>query len=114
MFSVAVEEFPWASEVQKEGFLNYVQYCASFGVRTLLPIHPLVPFFVQKDHESNEYWRETMAQQLSSLEDQIRLMQTCSPAEVDNSVLFARMEMLETVVKTQTLLIEQLTQKLKV
>lgn len=73
MFQTAVEEFQWDSEIQKEGFLNYVQFIRKFGIDITLPIysHHVLIFLIQKQHEAAEYWQQTFATQVKDLQDQI-------------------------------------------
>lgn len=70
-FEEAVKNYPWESEVQKEGYLNFVQFEKKFGKAPSLPIDNIVAYFIQKDHESNEYWRELVANQVEMLQEEI-------------------------------------------
>lgn len=74
-FVKAVENFPWESDVQKKGYLNYVQYLRKFGFEPKLPVDYLAVFMIQKDHESNEYWRELVGTQVSMLQKEISGLQ---------------------------------------
>lgn len=78
LMSLQMRTFKWESDDQKKGFWALIQY-----------LRPIVPegdflalvtmvscFFIQKDHESNVWWAETMGAQISSLEKQISLLQT--------------------------------------
>ncbi len=105
MFSVAIEEFPWDSDVQKEGYLAFIQYERKFGYRPKLPIDHVVAFFIQKDHESNEYWRDMVGDQFSGVTDQVRVLQEKILA-LEKSI-----DMLQSTVKTQALFLEQLSKK---
>ena len=107
MVPTAVEEFPWQSEEQKEGYLALVQYERGFGFAPKLPLDTLAAFLIQKAHESNEYWREFLGTQVGGLEDQIRQLQE-GLAEANRAV-----DQLRETVKNQTMLLEHLSQKLK-
>lgn len=74
-FQTGVEVFNWESEDQKKGYLALVQYLRGFGIEPKLPIDYVAAWFIQKDHESNEYWRDMVGQQVSSLQNEIRLLQ---------------------------------------
>lgn len=70
----AIEEFPWESVAQKEGFLNYWQYERQNGIIPALPIfgqYRIVLYFIQKQHEAAEYWQHTFATQVKDLQDKL-------------------------------------------
>lgn len=73
---INIDAFPWSSEVQREGFLNYAQYLRDFGVdlgcQLTTAENLAVLYFIQKDHESNEYWRELVGTQVTDLQNQLR------------------------------------------
>ncbi len=69
-----VEAFPWESEEQKKGYLNFVQYLAKAGREAVIPIDLLATYFIQKDHESNEWWTEIVASQVGAANEQIALL----------------------------------------
>lgn len=104
--AMCVDNFPWESSQQKEGFLNLVQYYRSFGKEPELPINLLATYFIQKDHESNEYWSELVSAQVSSLQSEIKFLQDklMSALEI--------VDLLQTMVKNQTLLLETMAKSL--
>jgi len=65
-----VENFRWESEEQRRGVLSYLQWARSHRLDAC--ISPSVLFFIQKDHESNEYWREAISLQILTLQREIR------------------------------------------
>lgn len=68
-----IDRFKWESPEQEKGYFAFVKWAMfrklSFRVR------PIDLYFIQKDHESDVYWRELVGSQIRSLEDQIRLLQ---------------------------------------
>lgn len=75
LFQTAIEEFPWESEEQKEGYLAFVQYQRQFGIMAILPIRTEIAFFIQKDIDSNSYWRDMVGNQVTDLQNQIQALQ---------------------------------------
>lgn len=76
--AAAIEEYPWESETQKEGFLNYLQYAKSLGLQLALPIgnnYSLGIYLIQKEHEAAEYWTQTFGDHVSRLENEIKRLQ---------------------------------------
>lgn len=73
----AIKEFPWQSEEQKQGYLALVQYTRNLkGSRWGEPFpDPVIGFFIQKDIDAHDYWRELMGNQISDLQNQIKLLQ---------------------------------------
>lgn len=74
-----LERFPWTGDVQKKGFLNFTQWMRSLGTQVKDSdedkFRCLVAYFVQKDHESHEWWVDTVGAQVKSLQEQLRLLQ---------------------------------------
>lgn len=73
------EKFPWESEVQKKGVLALYQWFKKLPaeLRTDDTRNACVAaWFIQKDHESNEWWGKVLGDQVRGLQDQIRLLQT--------------------------------------
>ena len=73
-FGEVLEDFGWDSEEQKEGYGAYVQYLRRMGISPE-SVDLRVAFLIQKAHDSNEYWQALISTQISSLENQIRLLQ---------------------------------------
>jgi hypothetical protein len=111
MLTEAIEGFPWDSEVQKEGFLNLVQYWRKFGRDVPLPIQNIdtltALFFIQKDHEANEYWSDLLDTQLIQLQDQVKLQQD------EIRELRILVDGFQTALKAQNLVLENITTMLK-
>lgn len=105
MFQTAIEEFPWCSEEQKEGYLAYVKYARQFGLNPTLPIDPQMAFLIQKAHEAAGYWQETFSGQVDALNMQIRL----SAMEIKE--LRSGVEYLKELVLTQGQLIKELSRQ---
>jgi hypothetical protein len=67
--------FNFESEAQKKGFLSLVQYLndtapqATDGEAILM----VISYFIQKEHEAQEWWSKTIGDQVTSLENQIAL-----------------------------------------
>lgn len=105
----ALESFTWDSDVQKEGFLNLIQYWRKFGLELDLPLtamhHLTALYFIQKDHESNEYWQEMVGDQISSLTLELKKVQN----ECRNLAILA--DQMKETIRNQTMLLEQLTKK---
>lgn len=70
------DEFEWESEAQEKGVLALVQYLKKFG-RTALSAPSLLDlvaaWFIQKDHESNEWWSDTIGNQVNSLRSDLKI-----------------------------------------
>lgn len=71
-FDVALEEFPWESQEQKDGYLGYIKYARQFGLEPKLPIDPTLTFFIQKNHEAYKWIQETFGDQITELQNQIK------------------------------------------
>ena len=104
MLDIAVESFPWESDEQREGYLNFVQYQRQFGMEPALPIDPVVTYFIKKDHESNDYWRELVSSQVTDLQSQLRSLQQ------ETSGLVLQTQHLRDAIKDQRLIIDLLAQ----
>ena len=70
----SVAGYDWQSKEQREGYLALVVYMNRHGHKPK-GIHPAYAFFIQKDHDSNEYWRELVGTQVKDLQDQIAALQ---------------------------------------
>ena len=104
---MAVDAFPWETEEQKEGYLNFVQYQRQFGIEPTLPIDPVVTYFIQKDHESNDYWRDLVASQVADLQSQLRKLQD------ETSSLATQAHMLRDAVSDQRKIIDLLSRHIE-
>lgn len=79
-FKSWAENFKWESTAQEQGFGAYLKWLKElstenvygFGINSLL--NCTVAWLVQKDHESNDWWRETVAGQVGRLEVQIKIL----------------------------------------
>lgn len=80
-----LQDFPWESDEQRKGVLAFVQWAERLYARTdkeilMLPslnqsLFVLMAFLAQKDHEGGRWVTEVMGEHLTSLRDQIRLVQ---------------------------------------
>lgn len=82
----------WASEDQRKGFLALLQHLHRFevqnGVKLGIRIEDalVASYFIQKDHESNEWWRDTVASQVDGLRreiDELRTLNRVRSLEID-------------------------------
>lgn len=102
-FVAAVEVYPWISQDQKDSYLAFVQYARKFGHLPSLPIDDSVAFFCQKNHEAAQYWQETFAAYIGTLQnDFLGLREELKSA-------LQRIEDLSVTLKNQTMLLETLT-----
>lgn len=60
--SLFQEDFKWESETQRKGYLALLQYLRKFGIEATGPVDAKAAFFIQKDHESNLWWIDLIAQ----------------------------------------------------
>lgn len=74
--SEAIERFSWESVDQKKGYLALVQYLRANGFKVYLSslIGLVSAWFIQKAHESNQWWRDTVSGQISPLVDEISML----------------------------------------
>ena len=93
-----IKVFKWESEVQEKSFLHFTQWVRSLPVGVVCEDGPrslincLAAFIFQKTHESNEWWRETMASQLGQLQAELGRTQEelrqvklrCAKLEISN------------------------------
>jgi hypothetical protein len=76
-----VKTFPWESTEQRQGFDALQKWVGElpanivhgFGFYSTMAC--VAAWFIQKDHESNEWWSNTVAEQVGQLENQVRLLQ---------------------------------------
>lgn len=77
MFKEWLNNFVWESQVQEQGFGAFIQWfrrlptAAQLGNGKHNFIFCVIAWFIQKDHESNEWWRDTVAEQMSTLQEEI-------------------------------------------
>lgn len=73
---VESEGFKWESEEQRKGFFNLIQFLKEKHPQN---VHQLIAsvaaYFIQKDHESHEYWVELVGNQIGQVNKQLRLLQ---------------------------------------
>ena len=62
--------FEWDSDDQRKGYLSFLQWAHSKGLH--VSVRPIDLFFIQKDHESHEWWVETVGTHIKGLEHQIK------------------------------------------
>lgn len=102
-FDAAIESFAWESEDQKKGYLALVQYLRQFGLPPKLPIDYVATFFIQKDIDSHEYWRDMVGGQIKALQDDVmRANEAAAQA-------LAKTESLEMAIQAQSAAIQALT-----
>jgi septal ring factor EnvC (AmiA/AmiB activator) len=70
-----LRKFEWQSDEQRKGYLALVQYWKQYDASAPFPIHArenlTALFFIQKDHESHQYWIDLVGRQVSSLQDEL-------------------------------------------
>ena len=74
-----VETFAWESETQKKGFLALVLFLRDHRARerdvefdpTDDTLNAIAAWFIQRDHESNEWWNERIGDLSSRFENEI-------------------------------------------
>ena len=70
-----LENFPWESKEQKEGFLSLMQWLRGIpAALTGLPLFLVFCYLVQKDHESSEWMIGVIGDRVRRLEDEIALL----------------------------------------
>lgn len=76
-----VHHFPWESEEQKKGVLNFIQWYEKLPPMSNRidglygELRCLAAYFIQKDHESHVWWQETVGTQIASLQNEIKRLQ---------------------------------------
>lgn len=90
------DKFEFESKEQREGFGALQIYlrnhqkemdsCLSADQKLETALLLVALFFIQKDHESNEYWRDLVADQLSRQQDEILRLNSRS-AEMERQLL---------------------------
>jgi hypothetical protein len=70
-----IEAFPWESETQKKGFQNFMQFLQKLPSEVKqapgMELPCAVAYFIQKDHESHEWWVDMMSKQIEMLQQEI-------------------------------------------
>ena len=67
-----IDAFEWESEAQRKGFLSLIQFMRKHGaVMEARTLHIIACYFIQKDHESHEWWIGVIGDQIKSLEDRL-------------------------------------------
>lgn len=109
MSTSEIEHFAWTCDEQKEGYLALLSYFNQFGKSYGYPIEHLeICFLILKMHEASEYWRETVSDQVAqALHSQAAAMQD----KFDD--LHRRIDLLEEVVRNQTIALESMRDLLR-
>lgn len=68
-----IKKFRWDSLDQIKGHKAFLSWAKNKGVSN--KVKPIDLFFIQKDFESNVYWRELIGDQVSRLENSIQQLQ---------------------------------------
>lgn len=102
-----VEEFPWDSEDQKKGYLNLVQYLRKVHGGSKNAVDSTAAYFIQKDHESAEYYTTLIGTQVHNLQNDIFKVQQ------DLRQALSTIESLTMCVKSQQLALQSLIPGLK-
>jgi septal ring factor EnvC (AmiA/AmiB activator) len=101
-----VDGFPWESEDQAQGYKNLQQFMRLRGREiTNVDLNLVCAYFIQKDLESVDWWRDTVSSQTGSLEEQIRRQQEAF-SELEKSL-----EDLRALIKSQGQTIDLLLKK---
>lgn len=72
-----LEKWPFESKVQREGFLNLVQYVRAHKDKLRgespmpFPTHLVALYFIQKDHEASAWFLELLGDRVKMLEAEI-------------------------------------------
>lgn len=66
-----IDCYPWESEEQRKGYLALIQYIQTRGWNAPAIVDPIAAFFIQKDHEAQEWFVSLMADHLSRLEGEV-------------------------------------------
>lgn len=66
-----VENFPWVSDAQKKGYLALMQDMRNHGLTTSVYVDITAAFFIQKNHEANEWFVQIMGDQIKQLQNEI-------------------------------------------
>jgi hypothetical protein len=76
-----LNKFKWESVDQRKGVLNFLQWFHNLPPELQGDVAPLSPqavaiaaYFIQKDHESNLWWNDTVSGQVRLLQDQIKII----------------------------------------
>lgn len=64
-----VDGFQWDSDDQFKGYGAFLKWAREKGIPE--DFRPIDAFFIQRDLDSVEWWRNTLADQVKSLEEQI-------------------------------------------
>ena len=73
MFRSWLSKFKWESIDQEHGWWSFVKWAKDRKLPA--KARPIDLYFIQKDHDSDVYWRELLGDQVKRLEDQIRIVQ---------------------------------------
>lgn len=96
-----LNEYPWDSKEQMEGYFAYLHYCKTNKYLAKAPT-PEMCFFIQKDIDSHAYWRDLMGNQITDLQNQIKILQ--------DRIIELKIVTLETIPETvQELIKEELS-----
>jgi len=71
LFAASIRDFKWESDEQRKGYLALVKYRMDQGDGIDHRVDRTAAFFIQKDHESNEWWLGLMADHMGRLEQRI-------------------------------------------
>lgn len=63
--------FKWESTEQHKGFLNLIQYLKSHCPEGADPLLLIASYFIQKDHESNEWWLSLITDQFGRMQQEM-------------------------------------------
>jgi hypothetical protein len=71
-----LKDFKWESQVQEKGYGNLVQFLRRNNITlTDKTLFLIAVYFIERDHESNEYWRQLVGDQVSNLQSEIKHLQ---------------------------------------
>lgn len=73
------KKFKWETPAQEQGFKGFQRWWMNLSLtlrdNSTAKLFAVVAFFIQKNHESHEWWAETVGDQISRVEDQVHLLQ---------------------------------------
>jgi len=70
-----LEGFPWEGKDQKEGYLALIHYLRTMGYNQSV-VDPSIAFLIQKNHESQVWWAEVLGNQIKTLQQEIKILQS--------------------------------------
>ena len=67
--------FPWDSKTQEKGYFALVHYLRRLGRPVPEEVDAVAAFFIEKEHQANEWWRDLLGDQLAMRDREIQRLQ---------------------------------------